>query len=351
MKICFAIDNLQAGGAERVFSELVNWFVENTIHDVYVHMFSYLRNKPYFYRVDKRIRVVSSFYEDCDAAAKVLREQHPDCVVSFLNPMNYVMSVASHEVGIPHIACERNNPYYSPQRLTDRANRDEAFRKAAGCVFQTASAASYFLKFALAGEVKIIQNPVCVRKLWEERKENKIVAVGRYADQKNYPVLLEAFHEFRVLHPDYSLDCYGKDSGKLNDIKSIAISNKWDEGVSFHEPVEFIHKEMGSAKLFLMTSLYEGMPNALAEAAALGLPCVAVDVPGVGDLVKRYQCGLLCQSFDPKVIAALMDDLVCNDILYSELSRNGRLIKETVGIEKIAPIWISFIEDIVSRHT
>ena len=58
--------------------------------------------------------------------------------------MNYMCSVAAHMVGIPHIACERNNPYKSPFREEDRKMRDEAFGRAEGCVFQTEEAVKYF---------------------------------------------------------------------------------------------------------------------------------------------------------------------------------------------------------------
>lgn len=352
MKLCFSINNLQAGGAERVFSSIVNWFAQNTCHAIYVLQFSYLRNKPEFYQLDNRVIKVFSFFQDVEEAISTLEKIKPDCIVSFLNPMNYIISLAVKRVKIPHIACERNNPYFSPPKESDRTNRDEAFIKANGCVFQTQNATSYFQRLQIQGLFRIIENPVCIKKqtsLNSLERENKIIAVGRYAEQKNYPILLQAYHQFRITHPNYRLDCYGKDSGKLSEIKEIANLNGWDEGVTFYDPIETLHDEIHTAKLFLMTSLYEGMPNALAEAGALGVPCVAVDVPGVRELVNRFHFGILCPKHDPVLIAKCMDKLTRDSELYYDLSLNGEKITEVLGVDKIAPLWMSFIEEVISR--
>lgn len=348
MKICFAINNLQAGGAERVFSSIVNWFVENTEHTICVLLFSYPFVMPDFYHIDGRVIVFYSKFNDYKDAVTILRQLCPDCVVSFLNPMNFVISMATIELGIAHIACERNDPYFSPKYEEDRKKRDFAFYNAAGCIFQTAHAASYFDKTLLKGRMTIIQNPVCIKKGDKESiKENRIVAIGRYADQKNYPVLLQAFSLFRSKHPQYRLDCYGKDSGRLHIIKNLAAQNQWDKGVLFSSPVESIHSEIISAKLFLMTSAYEGMPNSLIEACALGIPCVAVDVPGIKDVVERFQCGVLCPEHKPEMIAFAIENILNDSISYSTFSENGKKIVDEIGIDTIAPLWKNFIDTII----
>lgn len=351
MKICFAINNLQAGGAERVFSSIVNWFAENTVHRIYALQFSYPCTISDFYHLDCRVEEHYSFFKDIDSAASILSKIKPDCVISFLNPMNYVISIASQRVGIPHIACERNDPYFSPPKNEDRIMRDEAFCNASGCIFQTPNASSYYDKKFLKGRIKIIGNPVCVTESWEGNKDNRIVTVGRYAEQKNYPTLLHAFNLFQTRHPEYKLDCYGKDSGKLNYIKNFAREKNWDIGVSFNTPIENIHEEIRSAKLFIMSSLYEGMPNALMEAGALGIPIVASNVPGVRDLVSKYHCGVLCPPNDSEAFASNMESLLADKSLYALLASNGKKIIEEVGINKIAPLWLSYIEEIVLSNT
>lgn len=349
MKICFAINNLQAGGAERVFSSIVNWFVDNTGYTIYALLFSYSFEMPDFYLLDKRVKVFYSKFNDYKDAVKLFRQICPDCVVSFLNPMNYVISMATKELGITHIACERNDPYFSPKYEDDRKKRDFAFYNATGCIFQTAHAASYYDKALLKGQMKIIQNPVCIkRKDKESVKENRIVSIGRYADQKNYPILLQAFSLFRSKHPQYRLDCYGKNSGRLQTIKALAFQNQWDRGVTFSEPIASIHSEISSAKLFLMTSSYEGMPNSLIEACALGIPCVAVDVPGIRDVVERFQCGVLCPEHKPEMLASAMENILNDSIIYSIFSENGKRIADDMGIDTIAPLWKNFIDTVLN---
>ena len=350
MKICFAINNLCAGGAERVLSALVNEIAITTDNEIFAICFE----KPYkcsrFYQFHGKIKTYLVDDRTTLDIESVLAEISPQVVVSFLNPMNYLISLASRKMHIPHIVCERNNPYHSPEKKQDRLNRDEAFKNAAGCVFQTETALSYFVD-QIGDKSIIIPNPVvidCIERPTE--RKDRLVTIGRYAPQKNYPFLLQVFAIFHKKHPEYKLDCYGNNFGILKDMKELAESLNISQAVYFNGPTTNVHKEIVNAKLFLTTSYYEGMPNALAEAAALGIPCVASDVPGIRDLVSRYNFGILCKLDDPYGFANSIETLLDDEESRNLMSDNGRAIINERNITKIKIQWLDYIMKVVNEY-
>lgn len=352
MKICFAINNLCAGGGERVFSSLVNEIAANTNHEIVALCFLENFYISRFFRLHDRVKTI--LFDRCSTIQleMALLEAKPDVVVSFLNPMNSLISISAQKLNIPHIACERNNPYLSPMEDSRRVGRDKAFMNAAGCVFQTKEAASYFIG-KTTGLSTIIPNPVVLdvsNTLTNNcLKEDKIVAVGRYAEQKDYFTMMKAFSLFLDKHPSYILECYGKDSGTLSDVLSFAESLGVFSHVVFNEETRMVHEKIQSGKVFLMTSLYEGLPNALAEAAALGLPCVASDIPGIRDLVEHYRFGILCPPKDADSFAEAMDRIVSDQAMAEAFSQNGKKLNQDRRIEIIAKQWLKFISNIVNN--
>lgn len=71
-------------------------------------------------------------------------------------------------------------------------------------------------------------------------------------------------------------------------------------------------------------SLTEGLPGALAEALALGVPVVATDVGGVRDLVDDGRTGLLVPPADPDAIASAVERLLADPAFAQRLSEQGR---------------------------
>lgn len=350
MKVCFAINNLCSGGAERVMVSLANGF--STLPNVkvmticfrmpyrYKHFFEFGNNVSLFLATDRNPSEI----------ANILIEEKPDVLISFLNPMNYLASKASHIAGIPHIVCERNNPYFSPDNEAIRKLRDEAFAVAAGCVFQTENAYSYF-KNKINGRFCIIPNAVTLDFNYEENtvKRNTIVTVARYADQKNYPLLLRSFKIFHDKYPDYRLECYGKDSGKLASIKSEAIRLGVENFVEFNHETLDVHIRILDAKIFVLLSDYEGMCNALSEAAALGLPCVCRDIPGVRELIEKYGFGILVEEKNEVEVADALERIIQDVELSKRLSHNGIEMYKERGIDTVIPLWYQFILEILNQ--
>lgn len=350
MRICFAINNLGAGGAERVLSSLANYFVTKEEFEVMAICFKRPYIYDHFYNFDDNIDLFLIESRDPNEIKDILIQTKPNIVISFLNPMTYLMALATNEIGIPHITCERNNPYNSPIKDDRRMERDLAFSLAKGCVFQTINALSYF-ENKIQGKYQIIPNAIILDtepNLKRDVVKNKIVTVGRYVKQKNYPFILKAFAQLKqrgIL--GYTLECYGKDSGDLSSVKQVADQLGITDSVIFYEEHKDLHTRITDAHFFVSGSEFEGMSNALSEAAALGLPCICTDIPGNKELVEKYRFGILVPSNDVNALADAMERLIRDKSLCEQLSNNGHKMYLSRGQNIIFPLWERFIFEVI----
>ena len=105
-------------------------------------------------------------------------------------------------------------------------------------------------------------------------------------------------------------------------------------------------KALAAADMYVLPSRAEGFPNALIEAMASGLPAIACNVGGVGEIVKSYKTGMLVQPKDIKGLADAIYTVYASRDLRNELSYNGRKIvieKNSLPIaeEKMTDILLS----------
>lgn len=324
MKISFQILGLHTGGAEKVLCALANglarsghdvsiWYVKgygscaffDLMPEIKVHEIVNWNRGTLFGGKVKIIRdlcrIINMYH--------VFRQEKPDVAVSFLTNMIIPSAWGALLAGTPHVACERNSPWDKPEHARKRNRRNRAFAVSRGCVMQTDEVLHYFSN-RIQKKAVVIPNPVLVDEqlrqkhiLFSERTR-RIVSVGRLVPQKNHLLLLEGFERFFHQHPEYSLEIYG--SGPERD-KLQAYLQKHASGkhVSLIAPIKDLHWQIQNASMFIMTSDYEGYPNALAEATALGIPCIATDCKSGGPkaILNKGEAGIL-------IPADSLDDLV-----------------------------------------
>lgn len=149
-----------------------------------------------------------------------------------------------------------------------------------------------------------------------------ILAIGRLHPQKRFDRLLKAFQLFLRQNPAY-LHILG--DGPLKD---ELIQQAKELGLDGHlhlhgstDPVPFLK----AANAFILSSDYEGYPNALLEALAAGLPCVAHDCEfGPREMIEHESNGLLCNATNPKVLTDALMRLYRNPELAKRLGRVAR---------------------------
>ena len=350
----FFIGTLRNGGAERVVSMLASRMAEQGI-DTEVLMYY---DKPVFYEVSPKVKL-TVVEKESGTKSKVknlfwLRKyfkQNAKAVISFLAPFNIMAIAANLCNGTPIIAADRNDPTRVPSKLLIRKVRDFLYRFADGIVVQTLKNKAYFSK-AVQKKSIVIYNPVDLKDdtgaALKETKEKKIVTAGRLMPQKNHKMMIRAFAEVMKNHPEYELVIYGdgpSDTELNNLVKELGISSN----VSFPGNVKDLHDRIKSAELFVLSSDYEGMPNALIEAMCLGLPVVSTKVSGATDLVKHGENGLLVDCGNCKQLEEAIDSLLSDPEKMNKFAKESVKLSNELKVDVIVREWMDYINEIIAK--
>lgn len=354
LNVTFCIPSLGSGGAERVISILANKFVEKG-HEVSIILLSHelcvypLSEKitieclkcdddaslPYIKRYPLRLKKIRN----------AVKKLSPDVVISFMSETNIDVCFALRGMKIPVIVSERNDPKIDPASKIKQLMRKIAYRKPKGFVFQTPDAQAFFSK-KIQKKSKIILNPLTgvLPEPFDGEREKRIVAVGRLNKQKNFPLLIDAFSEFVKNHPEFVLEIYGE--GVLEEqIKKYIEEKQLAEKVILKGFCKDVHEKTLSAEMFVMSSDFEGMPNALLEALAIGLPCISTDCPCGGPrmLITPYENGILVPIKDNEKMYEAMLYMAENPDKAKEMSINAVKVRERADVETITKEWIDFV--------
>lgn len=342
MKIVFACDTMGSGGAERVISILANSFV-NKEHDVCILMIGSDASGS-FYSLDNRIKLIklehskNGFFNKAKELKHTLLNIKPDIVISFLSYVCIYTWWALKGTNIPYIVSERNDPNQRSKIKQFLLNK--SFRKAAGCVFQTEDALNWYKCVSIDNSI-VIHNPVNLDYYPEGLPETKkqILYVGRLNEQKNCSMLIEAFKIFELKHPGYMLKMYG--NGPLeSELKKQVEESRLNNKVFIAPSSKTWQKDECCSSMFVLGSKFEGMPNVLAEALCLGIPCVSTDctIGGPKELKKFFYDRLILSMSDSASDFALAMEQ-CLNISHKEV-----VVPKELSDRFISEKWLSFIK-------
>jgi len=158
----------------------------------------------------------------------------------------------------------------------------------------------------------------------------KLIATfsGRLVKQKGLDVLLKAINEVIKEFPDFHLIISGagelQDNSEENVLKQFVSENNLGTSVTFIGNVYNWVDYLNASDFFFFPSRWEGLPNALLEAAACGLPIIASNIGGNVDIIKDSYNGLLFESENSKELAEKIIYLIKNKNLQQELGDNAR---------------------------
>ncbi len=358
MRIVFVIGNLTNGGAQRVISVVASRLARQG-QEVFLLLFN---RSPKEYPLDSRVRVHAlreSFeeYQKMSKAARVrelrslLRQLKPEAAVGFTEG-GYALFLASLGMKFAKIASARIDPNWIWQQkgLTARINK-LWFARADAIVVQTARQRAHMPR-KLRDRCTVIFNPVSPHALQSacrtEDSCRRFVMAGRLEEQKNYPMALEAVGLLREEFPDLRLDIFGK--GSL-----LEVLQKKIEALGLQENVRLLGwtedtvAEYAVRDAYLLTSDFEGMPNALMEAMAVGLPCIATDCDtGPEDLIVHGESGYLVPVGDAKALALQMRQLML--LPAGERAALGRAARSRMEQhfreEMIAQSWLELLNKV-----
>jgi len=157
-----------------------------------------------------------------------------------------------------------------------------------------------------------------------EAKDNIVVTVGRLHRQKGYSYLLHAISKVKEKFPRIKLMFIGK-GGEKNSLKNLAESLDLTDQVVFAGLRSDVENVLSTAELFVLPSLWEGMPNALLEAMAAGKAVVATRVGGIPELVIHEKTGILVPPEDFDALADAIIDLLQDKVRAKKMGEAGRV--------------------------
>ena len=356
--IVITCDSMHSGGAEKVIASLSNSFADRGVKVTIIGVsdtelsssFYELKSVEYISLgngIGKRIPP----FKRINMLRRLIKTMSPDVVISFLPHINIYTFFALIGTKTIHIVSERNNPYVDPKEKILRLLKRIAFRFADGCIFQTEESKKFYSK-KIQKKSTVIPNPIVLEfALPEERpvRNNVVLAVGRLEKQKNYYCLIDAFAIFNEKkNNSYLLRVYGEGSLKkelVNYCKYKGVSNY----VQFKGSNPNWHKNEYMDAMYVLSSDYEGMPNSLAEAIALGIPSISTDSPTGGSrkLIKDGYNGYLVPLGDSVTLSKKMIEIADQNPFPSF---NRDKFVESMSISKITDLWLDFICKVENKY-
>lgn len=356
MHIALIIPSLRVGGAERVLSELANAWVSEG-YDISLITLCHPKERP-AYELNPHIDLIQVNQESLlwqpfymrlfnilfrvFRIRSVLKRRKPDIIISFIDVMNITTLLATRFLFIPVIVAERTHPafYYLPKFY--KFMRFITYYWAAKVVAQTQFALDYFS--SLPNDRKVVI-PNIVRQPKSQKTEDeitrpvlKIVSLGRLVKSKGYHLLIRAFANARELHPDLKLIIYGEGPERAALEKDIIVHDL-ENIVSLPGVVKDIETALLDADLFVFPSFFEGFPNALCEAMAIGLPVIASNCSGNIDIVQDGLDGRLFNVGDEMQLQRLIQELIQDPSQRLRLSQGALRIVERFGEKSILQMW------------
>ena len=343
-----------AGGAERQIIMLSNEMAMrgHEVHLVVLNEFKSpyeISDKVRVYdlsgKENGKFRIVKRFV----AFKKTIRRIKPNITINYNLQGAYFSLLVGKSICGKILYSERGDPYDKEYSGLLGKIRDFTCRKVDAMVFQSEGARDFFT-LTKKQKAIVIHNSVTVpQNLYPIAKErdNRIVTVGRLHPQKNPHMLLDAFAKIAPCYPETRLDFYG--DGELHDelqakIEAMGMVNR----ISLHPSRKDIFDCIRTARIFVLPSDYEGMPNALMEAMALGLPCISADCRpgGARTLIENGKNGFIIPVGDVDALTEKIAYLLDNPDVAEDIARKARLLGETHTNKVIFDRWNEFLNSL-----
>ncbi|TCS34319.1 glycosyltransferase involved in cell wall biosynthesis [Paucimonas lemoignei] len=362
MKIFIFINSLAGGGAERVTATLANYWARAQWD---VTIVTLAPQSEDFYALDPAVKRIAmdmagdsanvldgllQNFRRVFALRKLIRQHRPDAVMAMMSTPNVLLAFASWGISsICAVGSERCYPPHFPLAKMWHVLRQRMYGRLHAVVALTQESAKWIKSHSNARHIPVIPNPVVwpmpnnapridPGKLCDPEKK-VLLAVGRLSREKGFGILINAFSKLAARHDDWNLVILGEGperAGLQKQIDESALGSK----VLMPGIAGNVGEWYSRADLFAMSSLYEGFPNALAEALAHGLPAVSFDCDtGPRDIIRHEVDGLLVSLGSEAELLGALDRLMKDGDARAALAARASDARERFSIEKVARMW------------
>lgn len=362
-KIVFHLNCLEQGGAERVVTNLSAQFA----HEGYEVIIATEWEAANEFELDSKVRRihvgltesdekrsrVGKYFARIRNLKRMLLQERPDLLIAFAHRANYRALTATLHMDIPVLISVRTDPVGHYDSFTDKLLIAWLYPRITGCVFQTEGQRDFFAKY-IQDKSRIILNPIHDKYIGRPpvTQRTKVIAhVGRLVDFKNQPMLIRAFAAVHERFPAYTLEIYGGDSfdGTKEILEACMKECNVENCVTLMGASDDIARATEHAAFFAFTSDWEGLPNALMEAMALGLPVIATDCPcgGPRTIIRDGENGILI----PIKNQSALEEAMCRYIEDAEFAerqgREARKLGEIANAHAIYLQWKDYVEEVI----
>lgn len=349
-RVLIVISNMYGGGAQRVISRLTDVLsLDNAVtimtfrtdsayplsDRISVRYFEEIEYLPFFQklgRVGLMLYQVRRFRRLCQQLRQVKNDFRPDVTLSMLRYPNWLNAFTRG--GGRRVMSERNNPrhkgrsYYWAGLIS--------FLRADKVIFQTDAVKKMF-PCLIRRKGVVVPNPVSVDCL-ASGSSRRIVTMGRLHPQKNHSMLIEAFALFAKTHPYHTLHIYGK-SYNETDLEPVIRRLSLSGRVFLEGFQERIHPLIADAEQFVLSSDYEGVPNALLEAMMMGLPCVSTEFEGAREFFQDDKAVAFVPVKDPAALSAALARVSDDAVYRRDLAVRGKAFAEAFAVDRVILQW------------
>lgn len=349
MKIAIIIANPEMGGAQRVSMNLAYWLQDNG-NEVCIIGITKTTNPSYsfdninYYELPEGNKIM--------LLRSKVKDYTPEIVLSMGVPLSIYTVPACIGLNLKHVISERNDPSNFAGKVSTKIMARSLMRLANAYVFQTKDAQKYY-GGRIAKKSVIIPNPLfneskMPAQSFSGERRKIIVNVGRLNKQKNHTLLIMAFKAIKDKYPDYNLVIWGE--GKERErIQNYIDLEGLNDRVSLPGNTDAVISKIYDNALFVLSSDFEGMPNALMEAMALGLPCISTECPcgGPSELILNYENGILVPVGNEEQMIKAISYMLDNQDEAEKMGRNAQSIREHYSIDSICNRWYSYFRTLI----
>ena len=295
-----------------------------------------------------KISFVSRYHNQIVQMRKILINNPEAVAIAFLQPTIPMLMFASR--GLPNrvIFSERGDPIRLMKHRYGGKFIEKYYTRADAAVFQTEDAKKAYPK-NISAKGAVISNPIKadLPEPYHGERNKNITTFCRISAQKNLPLLFETFNKIHKEHPDYILrvigDSLNEEGKKVEEqLKSYIKENSLEKSVVFEPFKKKIHEAIINDAIYVNSSDYEGISNAMLEAMAIGLPTVCTDCPigGARATIEDGENGLLVSVGDVEALYKAIKRIIEEDGLAEKLSVNAAKLRDELSLEKTARKWM-----------